>query len=139
MNRLIRVGGTLALALAINGSASAAPPTLKSVDAVNRHPSATFSAPKAASATMYVATKPDRATDGAFVTQNIVTTEQLTSSEIHSGSWASNTQVHPGTYYVMLSASPDFHACYVYGRSGQYRPSCAAGYSNVVSLTVPPG
>jgi len=113
MNRLIRVGGTLALALAINGSASAAPPTLKSVDAVNRHPSATFSAPKAASATMYVATKPDRATDGAFVTQNIVTTEQLTSS--------------------------DFHACYVYGRSGQYRPSCAAGYSNVVSLTVPPG
>jgi hypothetical protein len=139
MNRLIRVGGAVALALALIGSASAAAPTLKSVTVVNRHPSATFSAPKAAAATMYVATKPDRAADGSFVAENVVTADELTGPEIRSGTWTSKSQVHPGTYYVMLSATPDFHACYVYGRSGQYRPSCADGYSNVMPLTVPPG
>jgi hypothetical protein len=136
--RLARVGSgsAVALALAIAPSASAAAPTLKSVDAVNRHPSATFSAPKASSATMYVATKPDRTADGSFVAENVVTVDELSGPEISSGKWVSKSQVPAGAYYVMLSAVPAFHACYVYGRSGQYRPSCAAGYSNVLPLTV---
>jgi hypothetical protein len=48
---------------------------------------ATFSAPRADFATIYIASRPDRATDGSFLTENIKELDILTDSEIQSGRW----------------------------------------------------
>lgn len=127
----------LVLALAIAESASAQPPVLSSVTvSSDRHPSARFSAPKAGDATIYFASKPDRGSDGSFFQENIADVDFLTSDEIQSGSWVSSDQLDPGTYYVMLNADPDFDQCWD-DNTGTYDPSCADGYSSVVTLTVP--
>ena len=128
--------GALAVALTFVGSASAMPPSLRSVHAVNGHPRATFSAPRAGAATISIATKPDRSSSGGFVSENVVLDDKLSASEIKSGKWRSELRLKSGTYYVMLSADPKYHECFVYGRSGTYRPSCAAG-SNLLRLSVP--
>src|SRR6266545_7971586 len=60
----------------------------------------------------------------------------LTDSEIQSGRWSDESQIDPGTYWVMLRASPDFDACYISG-SGTFDPACADGFSNVLTLSVP--
>jgi len=60
----------------------------------------------------------------------------LTDSEIQTGRWLDDNQIDPGTYYVLLRASPDFDLCYQL-ESGTYDSSCAAGYSEVKTLTVP--
>lgn len=60
----------------------------------------------------------------------------MTDSEIQAGKWEYEYQLDPGKYVVMLSADPDFDACYI-SETGAYDPSCADGFSNVVSLTVP--
>src|SRR5207247_776663 len=83
------------------GRALAVPPTLASVGEQVRHPTATFSAPKASDATIYLATKPDRASDGGFLTENVKEVGLLTDAEIQSGRWLDANQVDPGTYYVM--------------------------------------
>jgi hypothetical protein len=117
--------------------AVASPPVLSSVTvSADRHPSATFSAPKADDVTIYFASKPDRATDGSFFQENIVDLDFMTTDEIQSGSWTHSDQLDPGTYYVMLRASPNFDLCYI-DSTGTYDPSCADGYSNIVKLTVP--
>jgi hypothetical protein len=117
--------------------ALASPPVLSSVTvSADRHPSATFSAPKADDVTIYFASKPDRASDGSFFQENIVALDLMTTNEIQSGSWIDSDQLDPGNYYVMLNASPDFNLCYI-DSTGTYDPSCADGYSNVTKLTVP--
>jgi hypothetical protein len=86
--------------------------------------------------TIYIATKPDRATDGRFLSENITALDSLTSSEIQTGDWKDDSQLEPGTYYVMLRADPDFGSCYIYD-SGGFDPACADGFSDVVTLVVP--
>jgi hypothetical protein len=117
-------------------AAQAAPPTLSAVDQQQRHPTATFSAPRADDVTINLASKPDRATDGSFLSENVEALDLLSDSEIQSGRWVDEDQIDPGTYWVMLRASPDFGLCYLYD-SGTYDPTCADGFSNVVQLLVP--
>jgi hypothetical protein len=124
-------------ALAVSPSASAVAPTLSSVTVQTRHPSATFSVPRADSASIYFSTKPDRATDGSFLTENIKSLDILTDSEIQSGQWRFENQLDPGTYWVMMRASPDFSSCWNFEAFGGYDPACANGYSNVLTLEVP--
>jgi hypothetical protein len=106
------------------------------VGAQDRHPTASFSAPKADGVTVYIATKPDQATDGSFLSENVATLDVLTDSEIQAGTWKDESQLDPGTYYVMLRASPNFDACWIFDQS-RYDDSCANGYSSVVPLTIP--
>jgi hypothetical protein len=120
----------------VPAAAVAVLPTLSSVGQANRHPTATFSAPRADSATIYFATKPDRATDGRFLDENVKTLDILTDSELQAGRWVSESQLDPGTYWAILRASPDFNACYIFG-TGTYDPACADGFSNVQTLVVP--
>jgi hypothetical protein len=126
----------LAASLVFVGSALAQPPVLSAVTvSSDRHPTAQFSAPKASDATIYVANKPDRATDGSFYDENVVDLDFLTADEIQSGTWTSSGQLDPGTYYVLLDADPDFDLCYDPG-TDSYDPSCADGWSNMATLTV---
>jgi len=111
-------------------------PSLASVGQIKRHPTATFSAPKADYVSIYVASKADRASDGSFLAENVVVVDVMTDSEIQAGKWEYEYQLDPGRYFVMLSADPDFDACYISG-SGAYDPSCADGFSGIASLTVP--
>ena len=115
--------------------AGAVAPSLQSVGAQSLHPTATFSAPRADYATIYLASKPDRATNGAFLEENIEELASMTTSELQSGKWTDQQQIDPGTYYVMLKASPDLATCLL--NSGGVDPTCADGYSNVVKLVVP--
>jgi hypothetical protein len=117
------------LALAVPSAADASrPPTLLTVTQQNRHPVATLSMPGADSATIFFATKPDRATDGGFLQENIKDSDYFTTDEIQSGSWTYESQLDPGTYYVLLNATD--YDCF-----GQ--PTCLAGYSNMLTLNVP--
>jgi hypothetical protein len=130
----LAVGSTV-VALALASPAAALAPTLSAVGSQNRHPTATFSAPRARSATIYLASKPDRATDGSFLSENIKEVGILTDSEIQSGNWVDADQVAPGTYYAMLRASPDFDSCYIVD-TGKFDPACADGFSNILTLVV---
>jgi hypothetical protein len=120
----------------VPADALAVPPTLSAVGQVSRHPTASFSAPRADLATIYIATKPDRATDGRFLEENIKTLDILTDSELQSRRWVSESQLDPGSYWMMMRASPDFDACYIVG-TGTYDPACADGFSNVQTLAIP--
>jgi len=104
------------------------PPTLLTVSQQNRHPSATFSMPGADEATIYFASKPDRASDGGFLRKNIQELDLLGTVEIRRGSWSFEEQLDPGTYYVMMDAVD-------YDCMGQ--PGCIGGYSNMPTLAVP--
>ena len=123
-------------ALLFVATALSVPPTLSSVGVQDRHPLAMFSAPRAEFARMDVATRPDRATDGSFLNENVEVSDFLTASEIQAGRWAHESQIAPGRYYVMLLALPDVDACLI-SDQGDYDPSCADGYSAVMPLTVP--
>jgi hypothetical protein len=68
--------------------------------------------------------------------ENISTSDLMTDDEIASGRWSSENQLDPGTYYVMLKASPDFGGCYNTDTGG-FDPACANGFSDVSTLTVP--
>ena len=83
--RSLTAVAVVALALALPSAALAMPPTLGAVTQQDRHPSASFSAPRADFATVYLATKPDRATDGSFLQENIKEADLLTDSELQSG------------------------------------------------------
>ena len=122
--------------MAVPSLAQAVPPSFGTVGHEARHPSATFSAPRASSVTVYIATKPDRATDGSFLDENIETLDFMADSEIQQGRWLSESQLDPGTYWLMLRASPDFDTCYIFD-AGTYDPACAEGYSAVVQLLIP--
>lgn len=116
-------------------SARAVPPVLLSVGSQALHPTATFSAPKSDHVVVEIATKPDRASDGEFLTENIVVFDLLADSEIQTGRWLYESQLDPGTYYVLLRASPNFDLCYQVD-SGTYDPSCADGYAEMKTLTI---
>ena len=118
--------GSVALARA--APAPAKPPTLLTVSQQHRHPSATFSAPGADDATIYFASKPDRARDGGFLRKNVKKLDLLGSVEIRRGSWSFEDQLDPGSYYMMMDAID-------YDCIGQ--PGCIGGYSNMLTLTVP--
>jgi hypothetical protein len=123
--------GTLALsllaAIALATPASAGTPTLLSVAHDRYHPTATFAAPGADSVTLYIASSPERATDGTFLTENVEATEYLTDFEIASGRWMDADTIASGQYHAMLSAS-------TYDCDG---PECTDGYSNILAFTVP--
>jgi hypothetical protein len=134
MRRLI----VFALGLfAAAATAHAVVPTL-ALSVQDRHVTATFSAPAADGATIYFASKPDRATDGSFFTENVEHLDTLTDDEIASGRWVDESAIEPGLYYVMLRAYPDFDRCYLYGSDSQYDQACAQGYSSVTALNVTP-
>jgi hypothetical protein len=126
----------LLAAAAFAGSAAAVPPQLVSISLQDRHPAASFSAPKAGDATIYMASRPDRATDGSFLSENIASLDILEDSEIQTGHWLYENKLDPGTYYVMIRASADFDQCFNFD-TGSYDPACADGYSNVVTMVVP--
>lgn len=98
-----------------------------------------FSATRADLVIAYVASKPDRGTDGQFLSENVVTEDYFTDSEIQSGRWFDSDQIDPGSYFVMLNASRDFGTCDSYDADLNeiIDPSCADGFSTVVRLTVP--
>jgi hypothetical protein len=74
----------------------------------NRHPMMTFSAPRANSVSIEFATSPDRATDGDFLSENVVRTDFPTDHEQQTGRWLDEDQVDPGRFYAMLdAAAPD--------------------------------
>jgi hypothetical protein len=128
---LSKLAVTIAAALAalgFPGVVLAAPPTLLSVGQQNMHPTATFSAPGADFATMYLASSPDRGTDGRFLQENVKEIDSLTDDEIQRGAWLDSSQVDPGTYYVMLEAT---EFCY------PPDPACIEGFSSVLTLQVP--
>lgn len=108
--------------------ASAAEPTLLGVGQEHRHPTADFAAPGADHATVYFATRPDRATDGHFLQENVEHVDALTAGEIQAGRWIDAAQLDPGLYYVLLRATDA--DC-----SGD--PSCLDGFSAMLTLTVP--
>jgi hypothetical protein len=119
----------LAAALfAIPTAAASQPPTLVSVAQESRHASAHFSMPGADYASIYFASKPDRATDGSFLQENVKDSDSLTSDEIQNGAWLDESQLDPGTYYAMVQAT-DIDCI------GE--PTCLGGYSNVLTLSVP--
>jgi hypothetical protein len=132
----------LAIAVVVGGvlfgaaDAGAVPPMLSAVGAEDRHPTVTFAAPKADSVTVYVASKPDRASDGEFLSENVVEVATLTDAELQAGVWKDAEQIDPGSYYVLLEAEASIDACYV-PETDSFDPSCADGWSEVLPLTVP--
>jgi hypothetical protein len=114
--------------LSLPSAAGPKPPTLLTVSQQNRHPSATFSMPGADAAEIYFANKPDRASDGGFLRENVKALGLLATNEIRRGSWSFEDQLDPGTYYVMMLATD-------YDCIGQ--PDCIWGYSNMLTLSIP--
>ena len=115
-------------------------PAIAAVGQQDRHPTVTLAAPRADSVTVYIASKPDRASDGSFLQENVVDIDSLTDSEIQSGVWLDSSQIDPGSYFVMLRASLDFASCVSVDPNTAALiddPSCADGFSTVVPLTVP--
>ena len=114
--------------LATAAAAEAAAPMLTTVGQQDRHATATFSMPGADDATIYFATKPDRASDGRFLDENIEHLDFFTDDEIQAGRWLDEAQLDPGQYHVMLNA--DDSDCF-----GD--PNCLAGFSNVLTFSIP--
>jgi hypothetical protein len=135
MKLLVAVIGAFVFA----GTANAAPPSLVSVGHESRHPTAAFSAPRADDVTIYLASKPDRATDGRFLEENVEAIDFMTDAEIQAGRWLDSSRIEPGTYYVMLLAYPE-SSCVSYPPPNYQRvvdPSCADGFSNIMTVTIP--
>jgi hypothetical protein len=130
---------TVVVGLVVVPAASAGPPLLGNLSYEKRHPRATISAPRANWVTISMATRPDRATDGSFLSENVRHTDFLTDQEVQNGSWLYESALDPGTWYLMAHASAE-SSCYTYPPP-DYRevldPSCANGYSEVVALTIP--
>ena len=128
MKLLLAASAAALVTLGFASAAHAAAPALLSVGQQSRHPTATFSAQGADFATMYLASSPERGTDGRFLQENVKEIDSLTDDEIQRGVWLDSDQVDPGTYYVMLEAT-DF--CF------PPNPACVEGFSSVLTLEVP--
>lgn len=135
MKRRPQCGLILGLLMATAPQATALAPTLLSVDSVDRRPSATFTAPKAWSVAVSVASGPGRATDGSFFLENQRRSFHLERWEIATGTWSANSQLDPGNYWVMVYAEPDVEACPT--TDGIREATCASGYSEVLPLVIP--
>jgi hypothetical protein len=118
----------VAVSLASAAAAVAATPTLLSVGHENRHPTATFAMAGADDATIYFATRPERATDGRFLEENVKHLDFFTTDEIQAGRWLDSAQLDPGRYYVLLTVA-DFDC--------SDDPNCMDGFSNMLTLVVP--
>ncbi len=121
-------------ALVLVTPAAAVAPLLGAVTPTDGYAGATFTAPRSTYITFYVASKPDRATDGQFLEGNVVLNEILTNDEAASGVWRSETKLPDGSYWVMMEAQPD-QDCFI---EDHYDEACANGYSNVVAFKVAP-
>ncbi|MEO5575624.1 MAG: hypothetical protein ABIR67_00635 [Gaiellaceae bacterium] len=132
--RLVVILALCGTSLVWSGTALAVPPTITSVSQQTRHPIVTFSAPKSDHVVIEIASKPERGSDGSFFSENQVEFDLMTDSEVAAGRWLSESQIDPGTYYVLVRASPDFNLCY---QNGGFDPSCADGYSAMATLVVP--
>jgi hypothetical protein len=126
--KLTALGATIVGFLVAAAPAQASAPTLLGLSEQNRHPSATFAMSGADDGTIYLATAPDRATDGRFLDENLADLDFLTDEEIQAGHWLSSSQLDPGTYYGMV-AGTDFDCL---GEA-----ECLDGISNVLTMTVP--
>src|SRR5688500_17194107 len=124
MVRLSTVVLGVAVLLTLPASAAATPPVLLTAGHEARHPVVTFSAPRASPVAVHLASKPDRATDGAFFAEIIVTLGILTANEIQTGRWLSESQLEAGTYWVNLRAAADFASCWDYERFRGLDPAC---------------
>ena len=71
---------------------------------------------------------------GAFFSENVVDSADLTADEIASGSWLSDDQLSPGRYWVVINGDPDL-TCFL--DDGTIDPACSDGYSNMLSVTIP--
>jgi hypothetical protein len=132
------LSGALVVALGVVAApALAVAPAITGVGQQDRHVTLSFSAPRAG-VIVYIASKPARATDGAFLSENIVTTDYFTDSEIQSGRWLDSDQIDPGSYFVMLDADRDYATCDSYDSDFNQviDPSCADGFSAVVPLVI---
>lgn len=126
-------------ALVVANSAIAAPPRITSVASEDRHPVVRFSAPRADYVTVDVAKSPARATDGSFLSENIADSDFLTDSEARAGVWKDDSQLDPGTYYVLLKASAE-SSCVSFPPPNYdevVNPACANGWSEMATLVVP--
>jgi hypothetical protein len=131
--------GVAVFATAFVSQASAAKPTVISLGQQNRHPTMTFSAPRADSVSIDFARSPERATDGNFLSENIVHSAFLTDDEVQKGRWLDESQLDPGRYYVLLEASAE-SSCVSYPPPDYDRvldPACADGFSDVAVLDIP--
>lgn len=139
MRRSLVLAPLIAIFAIMVGGASAATPKFLSLGQVNRHPQITFSAPRASNVIIYFATKPDRATDGHFLSENVVHTGFLTDDEIQAGRWLDEDQLDPARYFVMLDASAE-SSCTSFPPPDYdpvLDPACADGFSEVATLDVP--
>jgi hypothetical protein len=139
MNRARGVSFVAAVALAVTAApALAVPPVITSVSHENRHPLLTFSAPRGNWLTVEFASKPDQATDGTFLRENVAYTGLPTNAEAAAGRWLSNRQLDPGHYYVHMQATRASE-CVSYNDAFEtiVDPACADGWSSIVELTVP--
>ena len=127
------------LGLLFVSEAAAGPPLLNNVSQDRRHPRATIAAPRASSVTIYIANRPDRATDGSFLTENVKEIDFLTDQELQTGAWLYESALDPGTWYLMARASAE-SSCYSYPPPDYKEvidPACAHGFSDVLTLTIP--
>jgi hypothetical protein len=120
-------------------AASAVPPLLSGVSHERRHPKATVTAPRTSSVTIYIANRPNRASDGSFLTAYVKAVDFLTDQEIQTGAWVHERTLDPGKWYLMARASAQ-SSCYSYPPP-EYKAvidaACAHGYSGVATLTIP--
>jgi hypothetical protein len=120
-------------------AASAVPPLLSGVSHERRHPKAAVTAPRTSSVTIYIASRPNRASDGSFLSANVEGLDFLTEQEIQTGAWFYERALDPGTWYLIARASAQ-SSCYSYPPP-EYKavidPACAHGYSRVATLTIP--
>lgn len=119
----------VAIVTTATASAATVLPNLTTVGATNFHLTATFQAPGAEDLTLSVATAPALSTSGAFLQENLVTAETITTSEIAAGSFLATQRIDPGHYWAYLNAVS-------FGCDDPPR-TCASGHSNLVEFTVP--
>lgn len=135
----LRIALVAAVALMTAPAAWGIPPLLTNLSHEGRHPKAGIVTPRADFVTIYIATRPDRASDGSFLSENVKEFELLTDDEIQSGSWLYERAIDPGTWYVMANASAE-SSCYS-SPPPDYKlvrdPACAHGFSDVMTLVVP--
>jgi hypothetical protein len=137
VKRLVLTLAACAATVAVAAPAAlGAPPVLHSVGHQARHPVATFSAPGADWISVYVASRPDRATDGSFFTENIKAVGILTGDVVQAGRWLYASRLNPGVYWVMLWASADWAACWDWEAFGGMNPACADGHSEPMQLVI---
>ncbi len=135
---LVLVGAAI-FAAAFTGEASAAKPQVIALGQQNRHPTMTFSAPRAEDVSVRFARSADRATDGNFLSENVVDVDFLTRDEIQSGTWLEEDQLDPGKYFVLLTASAE-SSCYSEPPPNYdlvVDPACANGFSDLATLDIP--